>query len=50
MVTEKTTFLQMPNTFLQIIISKCKNDKPWKNEIAKVPAPSVSPKWIEAMC
>ena len=28
MVTEKITFLQMPNTILQRIISKCKNDKP----------------------
>ena len=28
MVTEKITFLQMPNTFLQRIVSKCKNDKP----------------------
>ena len=31
MVAEKITFLQMPNTILQRIISKCKNDKPWKN-------------------
>ena len=22
------------------VISRCKNDKPWKNEIQKVPAPS----------
>ena len=34
MVAEKITFLQMPNTILQRIISKCKNDKPWKNWIA----------------
>ena len=31
MVAEKITFLQMPNTILQGIISKCQNDKPWKN-------------------
>ena len=28
MVAEKKTFLQMHNTILQIIISKCKNDAP----------------------
>ena len=50
MVAEKITFLQMSNTILQRITSKCKNDKPWKNLKAKVPAPSVSPKSIEAMC
>ena len=30
MVAKKRTFLKMPNTILQKIISKCKNDKPWK--------------------
>ena len=31
MVAEKINFLQIPNTNLQRIVSKCKNDKPWKN-------------------
>ena len=30
MVAEKI-ILQMHNTIFQRIISKCKNDKPWKN-------------------
>ena len=31
----------MYNTILQKgkVISKCKNDKPWKNSIEKLPAP-----------
>ena len=28
---KKTIFLQMHNTILQRVISKCKNEKPWKN-------------------
>ena len=31
MAAEKIIFLQMDNTILQRVISKCKNDKPWKN-------------------
>ena len=43
MVAEKNSF-QMHKTILQRIkcknvISKCKNDKPWKNQIGKVPVP-----------
>ena len=30
MVAEKITFLQMHNTILQKVISKCENDKPDK--------------------
>ena len=31
MVAEKVTFLQMPNTILQRVISKCEKGKPWEN-------------------
>ena len=37
MVTEKNKILQVHNTILQkVVISNCKNDKPWKNKIGKV--------------
>ena len=29
----------MHDTIKGKVISKCKNDKPWKNQIGKVPAP-----------
>ena len=42
MVAEKNNF--SPNAQHDFakgkIISKCKNGKPWKNEIGKVPAPT----------
>ena len=43
MMAEKITFLQMHNTILQRVISKCKNDKHLKNEIGKVLAPTSLP-------
>ena len=43
MMAEKITFLQMHNTILQRVISKCKNDKHLKNEIGKVLAPTSPP-------
>ena len=40
MVAVKKTFFKMHNNFGNSkAIPKCKNDKPWKNYIGKVPAP-----------